>query len=431
MLSDKEKIFKNLQGKDDPSLKGAMTRGAWTKTKNILSQSPTYIIDKIKESGLRGRGGAGVLAGLKWSFMPPLLQNSKHYLVINADESEPGACKDRNIMRYDPHLLIEGALIASYAIQARVAYIYIRGEYIRERERLELALKEAYQANLIGKNNLHGWNFDLYVTHGAGAYVCGEETALLESIEGKKGMPRLRPPYPAAAGLYGYPTTVNNVETIAVVGTIMRRGANWFSSIGRENNAGTKVFSITGHINRPLNIEEALGVPLKHLIEDHAGGVSGGWNNLKAVIPGGGSTPMIPAHEAEYALMDYDSLKSLGTELGSGSIIVFDKSADLVRSVARLSKFFAHESCGQCTPCREGTGWMWRVMERMADGNAEIDEIDMLLDVASRVQGHTICGLGDFSAWPIQGLVRHFRHEIEQRINDYKASYSVQISKNF
>jgi len=288
------------------------------------------------------------------------------------------------------------------------------------RERLEAAIAEAYAARLIGPGNVHGWDFDLYVSHGAGAYICGEETALLESLEGKKGQPRLRPPFPAVNGLYGCPTAVNNVETIAVVGTILRRGADWFAGIGRPNNLGTKVISLSGHVNRPCNVEEAMSVPLRTLIEEHAGGVRGGWGNLKAVLPGGGSTPMIPAWQAEDALMDYDSLRELKTAMGSASVIVIDRDADLVRAIARLSYFYKHESCGQCTPCREGTGWMWRVMERMASGEAEMREIDMLLDVASEVEGHTICGLGDFAAWPIQGLFRHFRHEIEANLAAYR-----------
>jgi NADH-quinone oxidoreductase subunit F len=422
MLADHDRIFLNLQGTEDPGLEGALQRGAWQSTVEFMAQGPEWVLETVKQSGLRGRGGAGMLTALKWGFMPKQEGERPHYLVVNADESEPGACKDRDIMRYDPHLLIEGCLLASFAMRAHTAFIYIRGEYIRVRERLEAAVQEARDARLIGKDNIHGWDFDVIVHHGAGAYVCGEETALLESLEGKKGQPRLRPPFPAAMGVYGCPTTVNNVESIAVVGTILRRGPTWFASMGRPNNAGTKVFSISGHVNRPLNVEDQMSVPLKELIEVRAGGVRGGWNNLKAVMPGGGSTPMIPVEHAEVALMDYDDLRKYKTFLGSGSIIVFDKSADLVKSVARLSKFYAHESCGQCTPCREGTGWLWRVMTRMAEGSAEHREIDMLLEVAGQVEGHTICGLGDFAAWPIQGLVRHFRHEIEARIDRYRKS---------
>ncbi|NTB87724.1 NADH-quinone oxidoreductase subunit NuoF [Agrobacterium tumefaciens] len=420
MIAAQDRIFRNLAERGDQRLAAAITRGAWQSVPEFISNGHEWVTEQIRQSGLRGRGGAGVSTALKWGFMPKEVGDRPHYLVVNADESEPGACKDRDIIGYDPHLLIEGCLLASFAMRAHTAVIYIRGEYIRVRERLEAAVQEAYDAQLIGRNNKCGWDFDLIVHHGAGAYVCGEETALLESIEGKKGQPRLRPPFPANMGLYGCPTTVNNVESIAVVGTILRRGAEWFRSLGRPNNSGTKVFSISGHVNNPLNVEDVLGVPLKELLEGPARGVLGGWQNLKAVIPGGGSTPLIPAHQAEVALMDYDSLREYKTFLGSGSVIVFDKSTDLVKAIARLSKFYMHESCGQCTPCREGTGWLWRVMERMAIGNADHREIDLMLDVAGRVEGHTICGLGDFSAWPIQGLVRHFRHEIEERINSYR-----------
>jgi NADH-quinone oxidoreductase subunit F len=352
--------------------------------------------------------------------MPKEVRDRPHYLVVNADESEPGTCKDRDMMRHDPHLLIEGCLVASFAMQAKAAYIYIRGEYVREREVLEAAIKEAYAAKLIGKNNVNGWDFDLYVHHGAGAYICGEETALLESLEGKKGQPRLKPPFPANAGLYGCPTTVNNVESIAVVPSILRRGAGWFAGFGRPNNTGTKVFCISGHVNRPCNVEEAMSIPLKTLIEAHCGGVRGGWDNLKAVIPGGSSVPMIPREICDDVLMDFDALRDVKSGLGTAAVIVMDKSTDLVKAIARLAYFYKHESCGQCTPCREGTGWMWRVLTRMVKGEAEMEEIDLLLDVASQVEGHTICALGDAAAWPVQGLIRHFRHEIEDRITRYR-----------
>jgi len=344
-----------------------------------------------------------------------------HYLVVNADESEPGTCKDRDIMRHDPHLLIEGCLIASYAMRANKCYIYLRGEYIYEREVLEKAIAEAYAAGLVGKNACgSGWDFDIYAHHGAGAYICGEETALLESLEGKKGQPRLKPPFPANAGLYGCPTTVNNVESIAVAPTILRRGAGWFAGFGRPNNTGTKVFCISGHVERPCNVEEEMSIPLKTLIEEHCGGVRGGWGNLKAIIPGGSSVPMIPKDICDTVLMDFDALRDVKSGLGTAAVIVMDKSTDLVRAIARIAYFYKHESCGQCTPCREGTGWMWRVLERMVKGEAETSEIDTLLDVASQVEGHTICALGDAAAWPIQGLIRHFRQEIEDRITNYR-----------
>ena len=420
MLEDKDRIFTNLYGRQDWSLEAAKNRGAWHLTRDMLECGPEWICDQIKASGLRGRGGAGFPTGLKWTFMPKQVGERPHYLVVNADESEPGTCKDRDIMRHDPHLLIEGCLVASYAMRAHKCYIYLRGEYIYERERLEAAVKEAYEAKLIGENNVHGWDFDLYIHHGAGAYICGEETALLESLEGKKGQPRLKPPFPANAGLYGCPTTVNNVESIAVAPTILRRGAEWFSSFGRENNKGTKVFCISGHVNNPCNVEEAMSIPMRQLIEEHCGGVRGGWDNLKAVIPGGSSVPMIPREICDDVLMDFDALREVRSGLGTAGMIVMDNSTDVVKAIARISYFYRHESCGQCTPCREGTGWMWRVLERMARGEAEHSEIDLLLDVAGQVEGHTICALGDAAAWPVQGLIRHFRHEIEERITNYR-----------
>lgn len=419
MLTDKDRIFTNLYGYHDWGLKGALARGQWDGTKAILEKGVDWIIDEMKKSGLRGRGGAGFPTGLKWSFMPKESDGRPHYLVVNADESEPGTCKDREIMRHDPHLLIEGCLIASFAMRANACYIYIRGEYIRERERLQAAIDQAYEAGLIGKNNKHGWDFDLYLSHGAGAYICGEETALLESLEGKKGQPRLKPPFPANVGLYGCPTTVNNVESIAVVPEILRRGGAWFAGFGRENNTGTKLFCVSGHVNKPATFEEAMSVPFKELIDKHCGGIRGGWDNLMAVIPGGSSVPLVPAHEIMNAPMDFDGLRDLKSGLGTAAVIVMDKSTDIVRAIARISYFYKHESCGQCTPCREGTGWMWRVLERMARGEAQKREIDMLLDVTKQVEGHTICALGDAAAWPVQGLIRHFRPEIERRIDEY------------
>jgi len=421
MLADKDRIFKNLYGLHDWGLEGARARGAWDGTKTILEKGRDWILNEMKASGLRGRGGAGFPTGLKWSFMPKQSDGRPHYLVVNADESEPGTCKDREILRHDPHLLIEGCLIASFAMGAHVAYIYIRGEFIREREHLQAAVDQAYAANLIGKNNLHGFDFDLYVHHGAGAYICGEETALLESLAGKKGMPRLKPPFPANVGLYGCPTTVNNVESIAVAPDILRRGAAWFSAIGRPNNTGTKLFCISGHVEKPCNVEEAMGITFRELVETHAGGVRGGWNNLLAIIPGGSSVPLLPASQCEDLIMDFDALKDLKSGLGTAAVIVMDKSTDIVRAIARIAHFYKHESCGQCTPCREGTGWMWRVLTRMAEGRAGKREIGLLLEVTAQVEGHTICALGDAAAWPIQGLIRHFRPEIERRIDEYAA----------
>jgi NADH-quinone oxidoreductase subunit F len=422
MLSDADRIFTNLYGIHDPFLKGAQARGDWDGTKEILARGRDAIVEEMKASGLRGRGGAGFPTGMKWSFMPKQSDGRPAYLVVNADESEPGTCKDRDIMRHDPHKLVEGCLIASFAMGAHAAYIYIRGEFYNEALNLQRAIDEAYEAGLIGPDACgSGWAFDLYLHRGAGAYICGEETALLESLEGKKGMPRLKPPFPAAVGLYGCPTTVNNVESIAVAPTILRRGAAWFSSLGRPKNAGTKVFCISGHVNKPCNVEEELGIPLRELIDTYCGGVRGGWDNLLAVIPGGSSVPVLPKSICDTVLMDFDSLREVRSGLGTAAVIVMDKSTDIIKAIARLSQFYKHESCGQCTPCREGTGWMMRVMNRMVQGRAELSEIDTLEQVTKQVEGHTICALGDAAAWPIQGLIRHFRPVVEERIAAYKA----------
>ena len=421
MLEDKDRIFRNLYGQGDWRLPGARSRGAWKDTKALIDKGHDWIINEVKASGLRGRGGAGFPTGLKWSFMPKS-DPRPSYLVVNADESEPGSCKDREIMRHDPHLLLEGSLLAGFAMRAHTCYIYVRGEFIAERERLQAAVDEAYAAKLIGKDNENGWDFDIFVHHGAGAYICGEETALLESLEGKKGMPRLKPPFPANVGLYGAPTTVNNVESIAVVPDILCRGAAWFASLGLPNNTGTKLFQISGHVERPCVVEEEMGIPLKELINEHCGGVRGGWDNLLAVIPGGSSMPLLTAEQCETATMDFDALAKLKSGLGTGAVIVMDKSTDVIKVIARIAYFYKHESCGQCTPCREGTGWMWRVLERMQRGEAEKREIDLLLNVTKQVEGHTICALGDAAAWPVQGLIRNFRHVIEERIEARQAA---------
>ncbi|CAA7625819.1 NADH-quinone oxidoreductase subunit NuoF [Magnetospirillum sp. UT-4] len=417
MLRDQDRIFTNLYGLHDWGLKGAQARGDWDGTKAILERGRDAIVEEVKNSGLRGRGGAGFSTGMKWSFMPKTEGARPHYLVVNADEGEPGTCKDREIMRFDPHKLVEGCLIAGFAVGAHAGYIYIRGEFYREAEHLQAAIDQAYAAGLIGANACgSGWAFDLYVHRGMGAYICGEESALIESLEGKKGQPRLKPPFPAGVGLYGCPTTVNNVESIAVVPTIMRRGASWFAGFGRPKNSGTKLFCISGHVNKPCNVEEEMSIPLKELIEKHAGGVRGGWNNLLGVIPGGCSVPVLPKETCDDVLMDFDALRDVRSGLGTAAVIVMDKSTDIVRAITRLSRFYKHESCGQCTPCREGTGWMWRLMERIDAGNARIDEIDLLEQVTRQVEGHTICALADAAAWPIQGLIRHFRPLMEAKI---------------
>ncbi len=417
-LADKDRIFTNLYGYQPWNLAAAQKRGDWDDTKALLALGRDKIVEEIKASNLRGRGGAGFPTGLKWSFMPKVPNPERpSFLVINADESEPGSCKDREIIRHDPHKLIEGALVAGFAMGARAAYIYIRGEYIREAETLFSAVQEAYDAGLIGKNACKsGYDFDVFVHRGAGAYICGEETAMLESLEGKKGQPRLKPPFPAGAGLYGCPTTVNNVESIAVAPTILRRGAAWFSSFGREGNKGTKLFQISGHVDKPCVVEEEMSIPFRELIERHCGGIRGGWDNLLAVIPGGSSVPLVPADQCFDMPMDFDGCKAVGSGLGTAAVIVMDKSTDIVRAISRLSYFYKHESCGQCTPCREGTGWMWRMMERLRTGDADVSEIDMLQQVTKQVEGHTICALGDAAAWPIQGLIKHFRPELERRI---------------
>ncbi|MEE2746042.1 MAG: NADH-quinone oxidoreductase subunit NuoF, partial [Pseudomonadota bacterium] len=399
----------------------SQSRGDWDNTEALLKNGKEWIIERVKMSGLRGRGGAGFSTGLKWSFMPKQSDGRPHYLVINADEGEPGTCKDREILRHEPHKLIEGCLLAAFAIGANVAYIYVRGEFFQETEILQNALNEAREFGLIGKNACGtSFDFECYIHRGMGAYICGEETALIESLEGKKGQPRLKPPFPANSGLYGCPSTVNNVESIAVVPTILRRGENWFASLGRNNNSGTKLFNISGHVNQPCTVEEEMSIPLKELIEKHAGGVIGGWDNLLAVIPGGASVPCLPKSICDTVLMDFDSLREQQSGLGTAAVMVMNKSTDIVAAISRLSKFYMHESCGQCTPCREGTGWISRMMIRMVSGSASIDEIDLLEQVTRQIEGHTICALGDAAAWPIQGLIRHFRPELEARIKRTK-----------
>ena len=421
MIDEKDKIFTNLYGFRPWNLKEAKKRGDWDNTMSLISKGKDLIIEEIKSSGLRGRGGAGFPTGVKWSFMPKKPTGKTHYLVVNADESEPGTCKDRDIIRNEPHKLLEGSIITSAAIGAQVCYIYIRGEFIDERKILETALEEAYSEGLVGKNACKsGLDIDIFIHGGAGAYICGEETALLESLEGKKGLPRLKPPFPATSGLFGCPTTVNNVESIAVVPEILRRGSDWFSSLGRPRSTGTKIFCISGHVNSPCNIEEEMGIPLKTLIEKYAGGVRGGWENLLAVIPGGSSVSLIPKNICDTVLMDFDSLAEVKSGLGTAAVIVMDKSTDLIRAISRISYFYKHESCGQCTPCREGTGWLWEMMEKMAKGSAKKKDIDILLNLTERIEGHTICAFGDAAAWPIQGIIRHFRPYIEERIESYK-----------
>ncbi len=387
---------------------------AWEK---ILKKktSPEDIIDTLKKSALRGRGGAGFPTGLKWSFMPRQSPGQK-YIVCNSDESEPGTCKDRDILRFNPHAVIEGMAIAGYTIGATVGYNYMRGEFHHEPfERFEAALREAYDAGYLGKNIMRsGVDFDLYSHLGAGAYICGEETALLESLEGKKGQPRFKPPFPANFGLYGCPTTINNTETLASVPAIMRNGGEWFLNLGRPNNGGEKIFSVSGHVNKPGNYEIPLGTPFRDLLE-MAGGVRDG-RQLKAVIPGGSSMPVLPADIIMECDMDYDSLAKAGSALGSGGLIVMDDSTCMVNALLRISRFYYKESCGQCTPCREGTGWMWRVIDRIENGRGRPEDLDLLIDTAGRIEGRTICAFGDAAAWPVQSFLKHFRDEFAYHI---------------
>ena len=390
--------------------------GGYEAWERILREKPApeKIIEEVKASGLRGRGGAGFPTGMKWSFMPKEPRPGKpNFLVVNADESEPGSCKDREIIRHDPHKLIEGMAIGGYAMGATVGYNYIRGEFLDEPvPRFEEALKEAYAAGLLGKNLLgSGVDFDLYTYVGAGAYICGEETALLESLEGKQGRPRFKPPFPANFGLYGKPTTINNPQSYASVPTILRKGAKWFVDLGAPNSAGTMIFSVSGHVNKPQNIELPLGIPFKDLLEI-CGGVRGG-RKLKAVIPGGVSVPVVPGDVMMTANLDYDSVRKAGSALGTGSLIVMDETTCMVKTLERITRFYYAESCGQCTPCREGTGWMNRVVKRILAGQGTGADLDMLVDVANKIEGHTICAFGDASAWPVQSFMKHFRHEFQ------------------
>eukprot|EP01124_Arcella_intermedia_P016652 TRINITY_DN23255_c0_g1_i1.p1 TRINITY_DN23255_c0_g1~~TRINITY_DN23255_c0_g1_i1.p1 ORF type:complete len:464 (-),score=76.98 TRINITY_DN23255_c0_g1_i1:83-1474(-) len=420
-LKDKDRIFTNLYLHGSPFLQDAKKRGDWYRTKDILDKGQDWIINEIKTSWLRGRGGAGFPSGVKWSFMPRVSDGRPSYLVINADEGEPGTCKDREILRTEPHKLVEGCLVAGFAMRAQAAYIYVRGEFYRETEVLQQAIDEAYAAGLIGRNACNsGYNFDIYIHRGMGAYICGEETSLIESLEGKPGKPRLKPPFPAGIGVFGCPTTVTNVETIAVSPTILRRGGNWFASFGRPKNSGTKLFCISGHVNTPCTIEEEMSIPLKELIERHCGGVIGGWDNLLAIIPGGSSVPLLPKASCENVLMDFDALKDVKSGLGTAAVIVMNKSVDVIKAIERFSEFYAHESCGQCTPCREGAPWLYNVMKRMVKGDAKPDEIDMLEQLTRQIEGHTICALGDAAAWPVQGLIRHFKPEMLKRIQSYQ-----------
>ena len=409
--------FRTLEHESPWTYDNYVADGGYSAWRRILDRKmpPSEIIEEVKSSGLRGRGGAGFLTGLKWSFMPKDAERQK-YIICNSDESEPGTCKDRDILRFNPHALVEGMVIAGYAIGATVGYNYMRGEFMDEpNQRFEAAIREAYNAKLLGKNiNNSGVDFDLYNHLGAGAYICGEETALLESLEGKKGQPRFKPPFPANYGLYGQPTTINNTESLASVPSIMQNGAQWFADIGVPNSGGCKLYSVSGHVQRPGNFEVPMGLPFKDLLE-LAGGVREG-RTLKAVIPGGSSVPVVPGHIMLEANMDYDSVQKAGSMLGSGAVVVMDDSTCMVRMLRRISRFYYAESCGQCTPCREGTGWMYRMLIRIMEGQGRSEDIDKLDDVSRKIEGHTICALGDAAAWPVQSFIKHYRHEFEHYI---------------
>ncbi|MBT7934240.1 MAG: NADH-quinone oxidoreductase subunit NuoF [Thiotrichales bacterium] len=416
-----EVCFKNIDKENPSSLATYEAHGGYKVWRKILNgeMTPDEIITELKTSGLRGRGGAGFPTGLKWSFMPRNQEGQK-YVVCNSDEGEPGTCHDRDILRYNPHSVIEGMAIAGFVMNASMGYNYIRGEFMEPYYRFEEALKAAYETGLLGKN-LKGSSvsFDLYTHLGAGAYICGEETALLESLEGKKGQPRFKPPFPANVGLYGKPTTINNTETFASVPEILSKGGQWFADLGVENSGGTKCFSVTGNVKKPANFEVPMGTPFSKLLE-LAGGLKEG-RKLKAVIPGGSSTPILTADTAMQMTMDYDSIANAGSMLGAGSVIVMDDTTCMVKTLTRLAHFYYDESCGQCTPCREGTGWLYRMLQRILDGNGKKEDLDLLLSVGEKIMGNTICALGDAAATPVESFIKHFREEFEYYIEHGKS----------
>ena len=411
--------YRTLQFKQEPwSYENYLKVDGYKAWRKILKEKPApeQIVEEMKASGLRGRGGAGFPTGVKWSFMPKN-PTGPSYVVCNSDESEPGTCKDRDILRFNPHALVEGMAIAGYAMRCKTGYNYIRGEFMDEPyERCEQAIQEAYKEGLLGKDILgSGVDFDLYNHLGAGAYICGEETALLESLEGKKGQPRFKPPFPANFGAFGRPTTVNNTETFASAPSIILNGGKWFADLGKPNNGGTKIFSVSGHVAKPGNFEVPLGLPFQELLA-LAGGVWQG-RKLKAVIPGGSSAPVLPAEAMLNCTMDFDSLKNAGSMLGSGAVVVMDETTCMVRMLERIARFYYSESCGQCTPCREGTGWMYRVIKRIEDGEGRQQDLDMLVDVSKKIEGHTICAFGDAAAWPVQSFIKHYRDEFQYHID--------------
>ena len=415
-----EVCFRNMHLDRPWLLETYQKEGGYEALTKIIKEniSPEQIIEQVKTSGLRGRGGAGFPTGLKWSFINRTSPVEK-YVVCNSDEGEPGTCKDRDIMRYNPHALIEGMIICGYAIGAHAGYNYIRGEFWEPYERFEHAIEEAREAGFLGKDILgSGFDFDLFTHLGAGAYICGEETALLESIEGKKGQPRYKPPFPAMFGLYGKPTVINNTETLASIPDIMMKGGEWFKELGVENSGGSKLFSVSGNVNKPGNFEVPMGTPFSELLE-MAGGVTEG-RKLKAVIPGGSSAPVVPGDQMMDLTMDYDSIASAGSMLGSGAVMVIDDSNCMVKILERMSYFYHEESCGQCTPCREGTGWLYRVVNRIENGKGQNSDLDLLDDVADKIAGKTICALGDAAAMPVSGMLKHYRDEFQYHIDHKK-----------
>jgi NADH-quinone oxidoreductase subunit F len=429
-MADHNVVFATLDADEPWSMETYLAIDGYKAWKKILAEKtdPGEIIENVKTSALRGRGGAGFPTGLKWSFMPRSAPGQK-YILCNSDESEPGTCHDRDILRYNPHAVIEGMAIAGYAMGATVGYNYLRGEFHHEPfERFEAALKEAYAAGLLGKDLMgSGVDMDIYGALGAGAYICGEETALMESLEGKKGQPRFKPPFPANFGLYGKPSTINNTESLASIPHIMRNGGNWFLKIGKPNNGGPKVFSVSGHVNKPGNYEVPLGTPFSELLE-MAGGVRNG-NQLKGVIPGGSSMPVLPADVMMDITMDFDALAKAGSGLGSGAVIVMDETTCMVKACTRISRFYHMESCGQCTPCREGTGWMHRVLQRIVDGNGKLEDLELLRSAAGQIEGHTICAFGEAAAWPVQGFLRQFWHEFEYYVEHGRSMVDGQEGK--
>lgn len=416
MLKDTDRIFNNLYGQHTINFKNANTLGDFKQLKEILKKGSSFIINEVKNSNIKGRGGAGFPTGMKWSFINQKDPRPK-YLVINADEGEPGTCKDRELIRHEPFKIIEGSILASYAIGAKTCYIYIRGEFCEEAEVLQKAIDETYKHGYLGKDCLGLYDLEMYIHLGAGAYICGEESALLESLEGRKGFPRLKPPFPAICGLYGCPTVINNVETIASIPAILKKGASWYSSLGVKDSAGTKLFCISGHVNNPCVVEEELGVSFRTLVDDHAGGIIGGWDNFLCIIPGGASTPVVLKNSCDSLSMDFESLKSVGSALGTGAIIVLNKSVDILNVMKNIVNFYHHESCGQCTPCREGSGTALKIVKNIINKQATSSDVDYLEELMDNTFGTSICGLHDATVFAVKGFLKHYKDDIKNRLS--------------